>query len=188
MLHALAKQWWVLLLNGICAILFGILAFSWPGLTLFVLILMFAVYCIADGITALLAAFGKKSGGHWFPMLLLGAVSILAGIGAFVWPGLTALALVYVIAAWSIVKGVFEIVAAIELRKEIDNEWLLILAGVVSILFGIVLFAKPGEGALALVWVIGFFAIARGVLLIMLSLRLRSVNSTLTSAKAAPAM
>jgi uncharacterized membrane protein HdeD (DUF308 family) len=179
MLNALARQWWVLLLNGVLAIAFGILACSWPGLTLFALIMLFAVYCIADGITSIIAAFNKKQRGHWFMMLLIGVVSILAGIAAIAWPGLTAIALVMIIAAWAIMKGVFEIVAAIELRKEIDNEWLLGLAGVVSILFGIVLFARPGEGALALIWVIGFFAIARGALLIMLGMRLRRINNSL---------
>jgi uncharacterized membrane protein HdeD (DUF308 family) len=187
MLHSLARHWWVLLLNGVFAIAFGIMAVAWPGLTLVALIMLFAVYCIADGITAIMAAFNKKERGHWLPMFLLGIVSIIVGIGAIAWPGLTAIALVMFIAAWSIVKGVFEIVAAVELRKEIDNEWLLILAGVVSILFGIVLFARPGQGALALVWVIGFFAIARGALLVMLSLRLRGVNQGLTRAAAGTA-
>ena len=185
MLNALARQWWVLVLNGVCAIAFGILAFSWPGLTLFALIMLFAVYCIADGVTAIIAAFNKKERGHWFSMLLIGVVSILAGLGAIAWPGLTAIALVMVIAAWAIVKGVVEIVAAIELRKEIANEWLLVLAGIVSILFGIVLFARPGEGALTLVWVIGFFAIARGALLVMLGMRLQRINKSLARTAAA---
>jgi len=189
MLHALAKNWWVILLNGLCAIAFGVLAIAWPGLTLLALIIMFGVYCLADGITAIIASFAKnEKGAPWWQMLLIGVVSIGAGICAFAWPGLTALTLVMIIAAWSIARGIFEIIAAIELRKVIDNEWLLILAGVVSIIFGIVLFARPGPGALALVWVIGFFAIARGVLLVMLSLRLRGVASRGDQLRAAPAV
>jgi len=188
MLTALARNWWVVLLNGLAAIAFGILAIAWPGPTLLVLIILFGAYCLADGITAIYASFARnEKGATWWQMLLLGVVSILAGIAAFAWPGLTALALVMVIAAWSVVHGIFEIIAAIELRKVIDNEWLLALAGVVSILFGIVLFARPGEGALALVWVIGFFAIARGVLLVMLSFRLRGFANRVESLRASPA-
>jgi uncharacterized membrane protein HdeD (DUF308 family) len=189
MLPALARNWWVVLLNGLAAIGFGILAIAWPGLTLLALVILFGVYCLADGITAIVASFAKNErGGSWWQMLLLGVVSILAGIAAFAWPGLTAIALVMIIAAWSVVHGIFEIVAAFELRKVIDNEWLLALAGVVSILFGIVLFARPGEGALTLVWVIGFFAIARGVLLVMLSFRLRGLANRVETLRAAAAV
>lgn len=187
MLHALARQWWVLLLNGLCAIAFGILAFAWPGLTLLALIWLFGVYCLADGITAIVVSITKHERGMWWQMLILGIVSVVAGIGAIAWPGLTAIALATFIGVWALIRGIFEIIAAFELRKVIDNEWLLALAGLVSILFGIVMVARPGEGAMALVWVIGFYAIARGTLLVMLAIRLRGVNEKLSSAHSAAA-
>jgi len=187
MLQALARHWWVLLLNGLFAILFGILAVAWPGLTLLALIWIFGVFCLADGATSIVLSFARSERGMFWQMLLLGLVSVIAGLCALAWPGLTALTLVYVIAAWSIVRGVGEIIAAIELRKVIDNELLLGLAGFVSILFGIVLFARPGEGALAVVWVIGVFAIARGALLVMLSFRLRGLHSAHSAARPAGA-
>jgi uncharacterized membrane protein HdeD (DUF308 family) len=187
MLHSLARQWWVLLLNGVSAVLFGILAVCWPGLTLLALLWLFGIFCLVDGASAIGVSFARGDRGMFWPMLLLGVVSIIAGLCALAWPGLTALALVTLIGAWSIVRGLFEIIAAIELRKVIDNELLLGLAGVVSILFGIVLFARPGEGALALVWVIGVFAIARGALLVMLALRFRSIGASHPSARPAAA-
>jgi uncharacterized membrane protein HdeD (DUF308 family) len=114
-------------------------------------------------------------------MLCIGAISILAGIVAFAWPGITAVALLFVIAAWAIARGVFEILAAIRLRKEIDNEWLLGLAGAASIVFGIMLVAWPGAGLISLVWLIAAYSIAFGVLSILLSLRLRGLRSRLST-------
>ena len=173
----MADKWWMLLLNGLGAIVFGLLAFAWPGVTLLVLVTLFGIYCIVDGVTALMAARARRSGDRkWGWMLFVGIVSILAGIAAFAWPGLTAMALLFMIAVWAIVHGVLEIIAAIELRKVIDNEWMLALAGVVSALFGIVLIARPGAGALGLVWLIGSFALIHGVLLVMLAFKLRRIG------------
>ena len=171
---AMARKWWILMLNGLCAIAFGVMAFVWPGLGLLTLIILFGVYCIADGITAVGASLARSGDGRsWALMLVAGLISIAAGTVAFARPGLTAYALLILIAVWAMLRGVFEIVAAIELRKLIRNEWFLILAGAVSILFGAVLIARPGAGALAVIWLIGAAAIARGVLLEILSLRLR---------------
>ncbi len=173
LLHALAKNWWLLLLRGICAIVFGVLAFAWPGITLFTLVLFYGAYALVDGIFAIGAAImGGAPGSRWW-LALVGLFGIAAGILTFAWPGLTALVLLFFIAGWAIAMGVFEIVGAIRLRKEIDNEWWLILGGIVSVLFGIVLLARPGAGALALIWVIGSFAILFGILNIAFALRLR---------------
>jgi uncharacterized membrane protein HdeD (DUF308 family) len=145
----LSRNWWVVVLRGVFAILFGMLAFAWPGLTVAVPVLLFGAYALVDGIFALVAAVANRAGPHRWWVLLDGIVSILAGIVTFVRPGLTALALLYLIAAWSIVTGIFEIMAAIELRKEITNEWLYVLSGVLSVVFGVIIALFLGAGALA---------------------------------------
>jgi uncharacterized membrane protein HdeD (DUF308 family) len=170
----LTTNWWVFVIRGFLAILFGILAFLLPGPTLLGLVLLFGIYSIADGIFNIAGAFRAESGqSRWWVLLLEGLVSIAAGVIAFVLPGLTALALLYLIAAWAIVTGALEIAAAIRLRRQIRGEWLLALAGVLSIVFGALLMWRPGVGALALVWWIGAYAIAFGALLIALGLRVR---------------
>jgi uncharacterized membrane protein HdeD (DUF308 family) len=172
--RTLADKWWVLLINGLCAIAFGILAYAWPGATLLVLIMLFGVFCIIDGVTALMAASARDGDRRsWGQMLIIGIVSIVAGAAALAWPGLTAVALLFVIAVWAIVRGAFEIVAAVRLRRFIDNEWMLGLAGVVSVLFGVALIVAPGAGVMALIWLIAAYAIVHGVLLVMLAFKLR---------------
>jgi uncharacterized membrane protein HdeD (DUF308 family) len=174
MLHALAKSWWLVLLRGIAAIVFGVLAFIWPGLTLLTLVLFYGAYALVDGVLALIAAFtgSAKPVPTWW-LVLIGLFGIAAGLVTFLWPGITALVLIIFIGAWAIAHGIFEIVGAIKLRKEIDNEWWLILAGALSVLFGILVLAAPGAGALGLIWVIGAYSIVFGILLVGLSLRLR---------------
>jgi uncharacterized membrane protein HdeD (DUF308 family) len=133
MLHALAKSWWLVLLRGIAAIVFGVLAFVWPGLTLLTLVLFYGAYALVDGAFALIAAFtgGAKPVPTWW-LIVVGLAGIAAGLATFLWPGITALVLLVFIGAWAIVHGIFEIIGAIKLRKEIDNEWWLILAGALS--------------------------------------------------------
>jgi uncharacterized membrane protein HdeD (DUF308 family) len=174
MLHALAKTWWVLLLRGIAGIVFGILAFAWPGLTLITLVLFYGAYALVDGVLALIAAFsgGAKPAPTWW-LIVVGLAGIAAGILTFMWPGVTAIVLIFFIGGWAIAHGVFEIVGAIRLRKEIDNEWWLILAGALSVIFGLLVIAAPGVGALTFIWVIGAYSIIFGVMLVGLSLRLR---------------
>jgi uncharacterized membrane protein HdeD (DUF308 family) len=173
MVHALAKNWWMLLLRGIAAIIFGGLALSWPGMTLVTLILFYGAYVLVDGVLAIVAAItGGTPAPRWW-LAVVGLLGIAAGLLTFMMPGLTALVLLYFIAGWAIATGVFQIIGAIRLRKEIDNEWLLILCGVISVLFGIAMFMAPGAGALALIWVIGIYAIIIGVLLVGLSFRLK---------------
>lgn len=172
-LHALAKRWWLILLRGLVAIVFGILAFAWPGLTLLSLVLLYGAFALADGVIALAAAVtGRVSAPTWW-LVLVGIFGILAGIVSFMFPGMTALVLILLIGAWAIAHGIIEIAAAIQLRKEIRNDWLLILAGVLSVAFGFLVIAAPGAGALALVWAIGAYAILFGALLIGFSLQVR---------------
>jgi uncharacterized membrane protein HdeD (DUF308 family) len=167
-------SWSALALRGVLAVIFGLMVLVWPGLSLYVLVLFFGANALIDGVLAVVAAFrGSASGGRWWGMLIQGILGIATGIVTFVWPGLTALVLLYFIAAWAIVIGVFEIIAAVRLRKEIEGEWLLGLRGVLAVVFGVILFVNPGAGALAVVWVIGAFSIALGVLNLILAMKLR---------------
>jgi uncharacterized membrane protein HdeD (DUF308 family) len=179
-LPVLSRNWWALALRGLAAIIFGILAFVWPGITLWALILLFGAYMLVDGVFAIVAAVRVAGeAARWWLLLVEGILGVLAGIVAFVWPGLTALALLYFVAAWAIVTGIFEIVGAIRLRREIEGEWALILGGALSVLFGVLLVAVgPGVGLLSLVWLIGVYAVAFGVLLLILAFRVRNERST----------
>jgi uncharacterized membrane protein HdeD (DUF308 family) len=174
LLHALAKNWWLILLRGICAILFGVLAFAWPGVTLVTLVVLYGAFALADGILAVAAAIsgGAAAAPRWW-LAVVGLAGIAAGLLTFLWPGVTALVLLVFIAIWAIVTGVLQVVGAIQLRKEIDNEWLLIAGGVLSVLFGLAVLVRPGAGALALIFVIGAFAIAYGIILVAFAFRLR---------------
>ena len=174
-LHTLARNWGLVLLRGIAALLFGLMAIAWPGITLVVLTWMFGIYAFADGLLALGAAFSGRAKGivpTWW-LVVVGVLGILAGITTLAYPGMTALLLATFIGVWSIFRGVSEIAGAIQLRKVIDNEWWLILNGLLSVLFGLFLLARPGAGAVALGWVIGIYAMAIGIMLIALSFRLK---------------
>ena len=173
----LARHWWVIGLRGLAAILFGVLAFVWPGMTLAVLVLLFGAYALVDGVLTLIAAF-RGGVQHRIVMLVEGVVSVLAGLAAFVWPGLTALVLLYIIAFWAIVTGVLEILAAIRVRRAISNELGLVIGGIVSVVFGVVLLIAPGAGALAVIFLIGAYAVVFGIALLGLAWRLREHHQT----------
>jgi uncharacterized membrane protein HdeD (DUF308 family) len=174
---ALARNWWAVALRGLFAILFGLVAWIWPGATVLVLIILFGAYALVDGILEIWAAIRAETGAtNRWAVLFEGIVSVIAGIIALVWPGLSALAILYIIAAWAIITGIFEIVAAIQLRQAISNEWLLGLSGVASLIFGIVIAIFPGSGVLAITWLIGVYAIIFGIILIGLAFRLRSMH------------
>jgi uncharacterized membrane protein HdeD (DUF308 family) len=174
MLHALAKCWWLLLLRGIAGVIFGVLAFIWPGLTLVTLVLLYGAFALVDGVLSLVAAFtgSAKPVPTWW-LVVVGLLGIAAGIVTFLWPGITAIVLVLLIGAWALVHGIFEIIGAIQLRKEIDNEWWLILSGALSVIFGLIVLTAPGAGALGLIWAIAAYSIVFGILFIGLALRLR---------------
>lgn len=174
LLHGLAKNWWLLLLRGIAAIVFGILAFAWPGITLLSLVILYGAYALVDGVLAIAAAIGGGGGTtpRWW-LIVVGLLGIAAGLLTFFWPQITALVLLMFIGAWALIHGVFEIIGAIRLRKEIDNEWMLILSGALSVVFGAAMLIMPGAGALALIWVIGAYAIIFGILFIGFAFRLK---------------
>ena len=186
MLHALAKSWWLLLLRGIAAIIFGILAFVWPGLTLVTLVLLYGAFALVDGVISLIAAFtgSAKPVPTWW-LVVVGLLGIAAGIVTFAWPGITAILLVLLIGAWALVHGIFEIIGAIQLRKEIDNEWMLILGGLLSVVFSLIVLFAPGAGALGLIWAIASYSIVFGILFIALALRLRKYGHAAGPAAAA---
>ena len=171
MLRHLARRWWALALRGVIAVLFGLLTLFIPGVTLVSLVLLFGFYAILDGVFDIVSA--MKAPGHHWPLLVEGIVGIVAGIVTFMWPAITAMVLLYLIAFWAILTGVLEIVAGIRLRAVIANEILLILMGVVSILFGIFIIIFPGAGALAIIIWIGAYALVFGIILIALAFRLR---------------
>jgi uncharacterized membrane protein HdeD (DUF308 family) len=185
----LAGNWWALALRGLLAVLFGITAFVMPGLTLAALVLLYGAYALVDGVFAVVASLaGRTFGTPWWAMLIRGLLGIAIGIVTFVWPGITELALLYIIAAWAVVTGGFEIAAAIRLRKEIRGEWLLVLSGAISVLFGLALMVYPAAGALAIVWLLGSYAIIFGVLLLVLGLRLRSLSQSIAPVVVTPAI
>lgn len=180
MLRTLAQNWWAIVLRGVCAVLFGVGAFAWPGITLAVLVLMYGAYAFVEGAFGVAwAVAGRRPGAFPWGALLAGLSGIAVGVLTFAWPGLTALVLLYFIAGWAILRGVFDVVAAIHLRRELDNEWLLALSGILSIALGVMLIMAPGPGALAVLWWIGAVALLVGVLTIALGLRLRSLRDRL---------
>ena len=186
MLTQLTRNWWAVALRGVFAILYGVLALVWPGLTLEILVLFFGAYMLVDGVFVIIAAFTNRAGhDSWWVLLLEGLLGIVAGLITFFNPGLATLVLVFVISFWAIVTGVLEIVAAIRLRKEIQGEWLLALSGVLSLALGVLLLIFPAAGALTVAWIIGWYAILFGAMLLGLGLRLRKHGAHHTGTVAA---
>jgi uncharacterized membrane protein HdeD (DUF308 family) len=174
-LAGLLEKWWVVLLRGLAAIGFGVLVLTWPALTFLTLVLLFGTFAIADGVLALLGAAANR--GNWsttWRLAAAGLLGVLIGVVTVMWPTLVATGLVIYAGIWAIARGILDIVAAVQLRRDIS--WLLLLSGLLSIVFGILVFMSPGFGVLALVWLIGLCAIATGILLVIFALRLRSLG------------
>jgi len=179
----LSRHWWALLLRGLIAILLGILIWLQPGLSLVALVLLFGAYALADGILGIWTGVaGRKEHEHWWVLFLWGIIGAGVGILTFLVPGVTALALLFYIAIWAIATGVLQIIAAIRLRREMRGEWLLIVGGLASVAFGVLLMAHPAVGALALLWLIATYAIVFGVLLVFLAFRVRGFGAQVTHA------
>ena len=174
LLTAVADDWWLLLLRGLAAIAFAVITFFWPAITLVSLIYLFGIYAIVDGLVAIWAAFNAPNApGPRAWLGVSGVVSILAGIIAFVYTGMTALVLLVIIAVWAIIIGLLQLYAAIQLWKVIDNDWWLILSGLLAVAFGAAIIAWPGTGALALIWSIAWFALFFGCMFVGLAFELR---------------
>ncbi len=182
MLNALTTNWWAWLIRGILAIIFGIIAFTQPTTTALALVYVFGIYAIAEGILNIWAALsGKADSRFWY--IIWGIISVIAGIIAFSNPILTGLTLVIVIGAWAIVTGIFEIIAGIKLRDEIEGEFWLILAGILSIIFGILIWRNVAVGALTIVWLIGIYAILFGITLVALSFKVKGIQDNVAALK-----
>ena len=181
MLGLVARDWWVFAIRGIAAIVFGILAFIWPERTLTVLVFLFGAYVFVDGL-ALLVALARgdaEARRNAWAVGIMGVLGIVVGVATFVWPGLTALTLLYLVAFWAIATGAFQVIAAIALRRELEGEFWMALGGVASIVFGVLLVASPGDGLITLVWLVGIWAIVFGVSNLGLAYRLRTVDAAM---------
>jgi uncharacterized membrane protein HdeD (DUF308 family) len=164
------RHWWAFALRGVAAVAFGVLAFAWPGITLATLVLLFGAFALVNGIMAIISAI-RSGGDHLWVLLLEGGLGILAGIAVFSWPAITALVLLYLIGAWAIITGVLEIISALRLRKVIEHEWAWVIGGALSVVFGLIMIGQPGVGALAVLWLIGTYAILFGFSLFILAWR-----------------
>ncbi|MBO3748265.1 HdeD family acid-resistance protein [Streptosporangiaceae bacterium NEAU-GS5] len=174
-MEAVSSTWWVIAVRGVLAILFGLMAIIWPKITVLALVILFGVYAIVNGGFALYAAFRGGGGQSRGWLAFSGIVGIVAGIVVLVWPKITTFALLLLIAIWFIVTGVMEIIAAIVLHREIDSEWMLVLSGALSVIFGLLLLIWPASGAIAIVWLIGVFAIVFGIALLYLAFRVKKL-------------
>jgi uncharacterized membrane protein HdeD (DUF308 family) len=169
------RYWWMLLIRGVIAVLFGLAAIVWPGLTALVLVYLFGAFAFVDGIVAVVVSLQERAiVPRWWLLLIEGIVGILIGILTFFSPIVTALILLYLIATWAILTGILEIAAAFSMRRALVLEWTLAIAGILSILLGILLAIQPVSGILAVVWIIGIYAIVFGVLLIIRAFQFRS--------------
>lgn len=167
-------RWWGLAIRGVLAVLFGIIALIWPGITLTALVIVFGVYALINGVSTLFGASRDRVTRERGWLILSGVVSLALGIVVLAWPGITALVLIELIGAWFLITGIVEVVGAIVRRKEIDGEAMMILSGVLSAIFGFILMIFPGAGAISLVWLIGIFAILLGIAMLVLAYRARN--------------
>jgi len=178
MLDVLTQKWWAVAVRGIVAIVFGIVALVFPGITLVSLALVFGAYALVDGVFAIVSAFGHRGReAVWY--VLDGILGIAVGLATFFFPGMAAQALVFLIGMWAILTGIFEVIAGFELP--IKRDWLLVIAGIASIAFGVLVFAYPASGALAIVWLIGVYALVFGVTMLVFGIRLRGMRGKLTT-------
>src|SRR5688572_7928315 len=179
MISIFGRTWWGLVLRGLLSILFGIAVFVWPGASLMALIALFGAFFFVDGLLALVNAFRVRAGHErWWALLLEGLVGVAIGLITLFMPGITTVALLYLIAAWAIVTGIFQIIGAVRFADVIDNEWLLALGGLASIIFGVLMAIWPAAGATALLWLIAAYAIVFGILLVIAGLRARTSADT----------
>jgi uncharacterized membrane protein HdeD (DUF308 family) len=187
MVEILRKNWWLLVLRGDAAIGFGILTFIWPGPTLAALVMLFGAYAMVEGTFAIASGVlrGSLSGSSRWLLVLEGLVGVIIGVITFFASGITAVGLLYYIGAWAIVTGIFKVVAAIQLRQVINNEWLLIFGGILSLLFGVLVFIYPGASALSILWLIGIYAVVFGATTVALGFRLKGLGTTLSGASMA---
>jgi uncharacterized membrane protein HdeD (DUF308 family) len=182
--QAITRSRRLIALSGVAGIIFGIVALTWPGITLVALVALFGAYALVAGVFTLVAGldFGTERASHWVPMVFSGVAGIAIGVFTFFRPGITALALVLLIAVWAIITGVVEIVAGVEFTGQVKGSWTLWLAGLLSVAFGVLVAVRPGSGALAILWLIGFYAILAGVIRVGFAYRMRTDQTQVRSA------
>ncbi len=181
MKRLIAEFWWAFVLRGIIAILFGIAAIIWPGKTLDLLIFIVGIYFFADGIVTIFTAFNNRE--DWWMLFIEGIVSMIFGIVIFFLPGITALILLYLIAIWALITGIFELITCYHVPRGHSSFWSLIIMGILSLLLAVLLIAFPGKGALAAIWLIGIYAIAFGITTVIFGFKLRLTESPLEPQK-----
>lgn len=186
MTSMLSRKWWALSVRGVIYVAFGLTALLWPDLTFAVFVFLFGVFALLDGAVSVFAAIGRgRAGTQWGSLLLEGLIGVATGIVVLVWPGMSGLILLYVVGAWAVLTGVLEISAAIRLRREIEGEWILVVNGLLSIGLGALIYLWPAGGVMAIVWMLGLYAIVFGALLLLLSLVLRRYAAAALAAEAA---
>jgi uncharacterized membrane protein HdeD (DUF308 family) len=185
MLNMLAKNWWLVEIRGVAAIAFGVLAFLWPGITLLVLVTLFAAYMLIDGVALLLSLRRAEpaTAGHRLAVGLMGILGVAVGIATIFWPGITALALLYLVAFWAITLGLTQVIAAIRLRREISGELWFVIGGLLTVVFGVFILLFPGTGLLSLVWIVGAWAIVFGITNLVLAWRLRGLHQQILQSR-----
>jgi uncharacterized membrane protein HdeD (DUF308 family) len=179
MIGALVDKWWVLVVRGVFGVLAGIIAFAMPGAAILSIVLVWGVFAEIDGIGALMLALsGRHAAGRArVPLLVAGIAGVLAGLVTWLWPALSATVLIWIVAAWAIGRGIFQVIAAIELRREIEGEWLMVVSGVLSVIFGLVILYQPVVGLLTVAYLVGLYACSVGLLEIGLGLRARQFRT-----------
>jgi uncharacterized membrane protein HdeD (DUF308 family) len=185
MLNLLAKNWWLVEIRGVAAIAFGVLAFLWPGITLLVLVTLFAAYMLIDGVALLVSLRRAEpaTAGHRLAVGLMGILGVAVGIATIFWPGITALALLYLVAFWAITLGLTQVIAAIRLRREISGELWFVIGGLLTVVFGVFILVFPGTGLLSLVWIVGAWAIVFGITNLVLAWRLRGLHQQIVRSR-----
>jgi len=173
----LTKHWWALAVRGIFAIILGILALAWPGLFAGAFIIIFGIYFLAQGIFALFTAADMRKEEHRGSLVIGGLLSIAAAIIIFALPGITLILVIWVVAFWALVTGIFEIAATFKVPVGTGGKWLLLLSGILSVIIGLILLTRPGAGLLAVLWLIGIYAIIAGFTLLGLAFQLRKLQS-----------
>ncbi|MBV9271495.1 MAG: HdeD family acid-resistance protein [Candidatus Eremiobacteraeota bacterium] len=181
MIEALSSRWWVFLVRGLAGVIFGVLAFFWPHSTLIALVLIFGVYMFIDGLMALGFAIAGHGGSRWWALFLEGILGLIVGILIWVEPQFSTLVFIYFVAGWAIATGVFAIASGIQLRDAITNEWFYIVSGLISIIFGFLILRSPLQGAIAVAWTIGFYAVLAGITQIAFAFRVRALHSTIAA-------
>jgi uncharacterized membrane protein HdeD (DUF308 family) len=180
--NPLNRAWWAIGVQGLIAILFGVVVLAWPRVTLMTLIYLFAAYALVDGLFAVVGSFThRKEDERGWDGVVSGLVSVAVGLATFFWPGLTALLLLYLIAARAIIVGILQVITVFQWRKHIEGDWIPVMGGLLSIAFGLIAFILPRRGALALLWLIGIYAIGTGVLWVVLALRARNWHAKVES-------